>query len=330
MVEAGSKVPFRESISQAPEFSQPFVANTIFGVQHWPFQEVQAKNGDESGKEKIVFEAHGRPSEETDPMLIRVSYEASHGLQAKRSVIYRQYPDKPIMQSAEVRYSFGDIDISIAVGLSAPIVTPGIMNDPESFQATIGVLAGDKPIPPLALVDYHFSSQIPLNAEFVHGDYKEALEGDVEKREKEGFSSTSYRKTFFQWEQLAGAKVGVARYDDPKDNNHLRYYRWFTTINNREPVQLEGSPYRQKILRSEGGWRWGEGRLRFARMNDQAGESWMLSIPEWVDKHQFHHDIQHSPLHEFSWKYPVVFCVKRSGEERQWFSTWSIRDKARR
>ncbi|OGD87085.1 hypothetical protein A2870_04635 [Candidatus Curtissbacteria bacterium RIFCSPHIGHO2_01_FULL_41_11] len=329
MVEAENRISFRESIAQAPEFSQPFVANTLFGVQHWPFQEVQASDGNESLREKVVFEAHGRPSEETDPMVVRVSYEATYGLQAKRTVILRKYPEELLMQSAEVRYNFGDIDISVAAGLSSPIVTSGILSDPESFQATIGVLAGDKPVPPLALVDYHYSSQIPLNADFVHGDYKEALEGDVEKRDKKGFSSPSYRKTYFQWEHLAGAMVGVTRYDDPKDSDYLRYYKRYTKINNREPVQLEGSPYRQKISRSEGGWRWGEGRLRFARMNSEVGESWMFSIPEWVNKHQFHRDIQHSPLSDFSWKYPVVFCVKRRGEERQWSSTWSNRDKVR-
>lgn len=75
---------------------------------------------------------------------------------------------------------------------------------------------------------------------------------------------------------------------------------------------------------------WGEGRLRFSRINPQTGESWMFSVPEWMDDRRFNNDIQHSPLTSFFWQYPVVFCVKNRGEERKWFSTHSRFDKARR
>lgn len=330
MVEAGSQIPFRESTSQAPEFSQPFKANTLFGVQYWPFQEIQTKD-DGSIREKVVFEAHGRPSEETDPLIVRVSYEAPYGLKAKRTIVLRQFPDSELLiQSGEVRYSFGELDISIAFGLGSPIVTPEIARNPENFKATIGVLVDDEQIPPLAYIDYHFSSQIPINVQFPYADYEEALKGEVEKREKQGFAPSSYRYTYFGWENLVGAKVGITRYDDPKDDDYLRHYRWFTRINSPEPVQLEGSPYKQKVSRSEAGWYWGEGRLRFSRMNIQTRESWMFSVPEWIDKGQFHNDIQYLPLTDFFWKYPVVLCVKRRGEERKWFSTHSNHDKARR
>jgi len=331
MTEQPKFMPFRESISQAPEFKEPFKANILGEPQVWPFQEV--KSDKDSSADKIVFEAksHFTKNMDTDPLLVRVSYEEHYGLKAKRTIVLRKFSDSELlMTSGEIRYGLGEVDIVMAANLDGPFATEGIVSDPENFKPTIMVVAaGDKPIPPLAYMEYHLTSQIPINAEFPHADFKEALNGDVEKREKQGFNTPSYKKTYFQWEELAGAKVGITKYDDPTNPDRLSYYRWFTKINNSEPVQLEDSPYKEKISWSHDRWQWGSGRLRFSRINSQTGETWMLSVPEWINKSDFHRSIQHSCLTSFFYEYPVVFCVKKPGGERKWFSTYYKRDIAR-
>ena len=323
MTEQGKFTPFRESVSQAPEFREPFKANMFGGPQSWPFQEV--KSGKDSSARKVVFEAKSSFTKDMDmdPLLVRVSYEEPYGLKAKRTIVLRKFSDSELlMTSSEIKYSFGEVDIVIAANLDGPSATEGIVSNPENFKPIIMVVAvGDKRIPPIAYMDYHLSSRIPINVEFPHADFKEALNGDVEKREKHDFSQPSYKNTYFQWEQLVGAKVGIAKYDHPTDPDQLRYYRWVTKINNSEPIQLEDSPYKEKISRSESRWRWGSGRLRFSRINSQTGETWMLSVPEWIDKSCFHRDIQNNSLMDFFGQYPVIFCVKKPGEDKKWFST---------
>lgn len=318
---------FSEIISQAPEFKKPFRANTPFGIQEWPFKKVEPKKGTSS--KRAIFEAKSSFAEDTDtdPMLVRVSYEEDYGLQAKKTIALRRFPDSELlMTSGEIRYSFGEVDIVLAANLNSPFVTEGILSDPKSFEPTISVIAGDKPIPPIAYVEYQPSSRIPINAQFPCADFQEALNGEVEKREKH---PASYKQTYFQWEELVGAKVGITRYDNPNYPDWLQYYRWVTRINSRESVQLEGSPYKGKISWSHDRGHWGDGRLRFSRMNPKTGEAWMFSVPEWINQQTFHENIQHEPLRSFFWQYPVIFCVKRRGEDRKWFSTYSNKDLPR-
>lgn len=328
MTEKRKFTPFRESISQAPEFKEPFKANILGEPQVWPFQEV--KSNKDSSADRIVFEAksHFTKDMDTDPLLVRVSYEESYGLKAKRTIILRRFSDSELlMTSGEIRYSFGEVDIVMAANLDGPFATEGIVGDPENFKPTIMVVAaGDKPIPPIAYAEYQPSSQIPINAQFPCADFKEALNGEVEKRERH---PASYKQTYFQWEELAGAKVGITRYDNPTHPDWLQYYRWVTKINSREPIQLEGSPYEGKISWSHDRGHWGDGRLRFSRMNPKTGETWMFSVPEWINQQRFHNGIQSERLMDFFWEYPVVFCVKKRGEDRKWFSTYSNKDLPR-
>jgi len=327
MVERGSQTSFRESISGAPEFSQPFIARTIFGTQEWPFVEIKPEVSNGISREIVIFEANGLPSPETDPLKIRVSYEEPYGLKVKRQVISRKYGDEFLMCSASVRYSFEDLDIVLVCQLNSDIVIESMYRDPSEFQASILVESrqGTQSQPPLAYMVYELGKHVPIHAEFPCADYQEALIGNVDARETGG--RASYKKTYFQWEDLVGAKAGVARYDNPEHETWLNYYAWQTIINGREPKQLEGEIYKQKISRSPSPRR--EGRLRFSRMNIETGESWMLSVPEFIDIEDFHRNSQHETLRDFSWRYPIIFCVKRRGEEKIWYSTWGQRDQGR-
>lgn len=325
MNEAPSSTPFREVISSAPEFHRPFVAKTIFGTQDWPFVEIKQEKSDPYDREVVIFEANGLPSPETDPLKVRVSYEEPYGLKVKRQVVSRRYGDEFLMGSASVRYSFDEVDIVLACQLESDIVIESMYRDPREFQASILVESRQGTQPPLAYMVYELGKHVPIHAEFPCADYDQALVGNVEAREKR--NRTSYKKTYFQWEDLVGAKAGVARYDDPNHGDWLRHYAWPTTVNSREPKHLKGEIYKQKITRSPAMRR--EGRLRFSRMNVETGESWTLSVPEFIDIGDFHRNSQHEALRDFSWRYPIVFCVKRRGEERIWYSTWGQRDQGR-
>jgi len=63
-------------------------------------------------------------------------------------------------------------------------------------------------------------------------------------------------------------------------------------------------------------------------MNNETGESWMLSVPEWIDKGKYADAIKDRMLEDFFLEYPVIFCVKMHDEERKWFSTCYTRDKS--
>lgn len=64
-------------------------------------------------------------------------------------------------------------------------------------------------------------------------------------------------------------------------------------------------------------------------MNTDTGESWFFSVPEWMNTQNFILNIQESLLTDFATEYPVVFCVKKPGEPRNWFSTAFRSDRKR-
>ncbi len=331
MTEKGSQVSFRESIvGQVPELSNPFIVKTPLGLQQWPFKEIEQDA--ESSKSKVVFEAHSIPNAELNPLIVRVSYEADYGLNAKKTLFFCKPPesDESLFQGAEVRRVFGNIEIFYSMGLSGPFITEALLKDPNNFNASILVTSGaDLIIPPLAWVEYSQISKIPIIARYPDADFQQALVGDVEKRQEQQTRPGSYKETFFQWEHLVGAKVGVSRYDDPNRKDSPRYYHWPTEVNSREAVHLKDTPYRSKITRSAERMYPGVGRLRFSRMNSETGESWVFSVPDWFTNDMFYSDIQDKNLLDFFYRYPVVFCVKRRGEERMWYSTWGLRDQGK-
>ena len=330
MVESGSHTPFRDSIRHAPEVSQPFIANTPVGVQKWPFKEIKrGKNA--SSKETVVFEARSVPHEELNPQIVRVSYEESYGLKAKRTlVLVRPSGSEFLFSGGNIRYESGEIVISYSLNLSGPFLTEDLLRDTNQFEASILVTnAMDPNVPPLAWIQYNPSQKIPIDVRFPYADFQQALKGDVEKRERQQFGSASYKQTYFQWEHLVGAKIGASKYDSAIDTTIPMYYAHRTSINNREPVHIKNTPYEGKITRSESRIFPGVGRLRFSRMNEETGESWMFSVPDLMDRNMLFREIQHSALRDFFYQYPIIFCVKNRGEERQWHSTWGQIDKAR-
>jgi len=326
MVEQDKQSSFRETIlREAPESSKPFEAKTLVGTQYWPFKEVAQE---EESKGKIVFEAHSTPNKELNPHFVRVSYEEPYGLKVKRSLVFVQPQSEYLLQDAEVRFKLGDIEVAYSMDLSEPFVVDDLLRNANNYKASILVTKGADPnIPPLAWVEYNPTAKISIYARFPYAEFQQALNGDFEKRERTQSQSGSYRETYFQWEHLVGAKVGVNRYDDLNYPNSPRYYREVTRINNSQPVQLKETPYRVKITRFQARTYPGIGRLRFSRMNTETGESWMFSVPDWVVNDKYIYEIQQTLLRDFFWQYPVVFCVKNRGEERKWFSTFSQTDQ---
>ncbi len=327
MGERNNSVPLRESLKDAPEFTQPFVARTLHGTQLWPLTELPVNGGENN--QKVIFEALSAPDEELPQQRVRISYESRHGLKAKRTLVERK-TSKHIytFEGGEIRFSFDDsIQIFYSTTLKGPFIYPGILEDPANFTPAVHVTSGNDPIiPPLAVARYDPTSKIPIDVRFPNADYKKALVGDVDKRKKQEFNHGSYSETYFQWEHLVGAKVGVSTFDNEEHSDWLQYYRWITQVNNSSSTQIGDTPYKGKLTRTIP--RFGrDGRLRLSRMNPQSGESWMFSIPDWIDNKTFHSDVQNKRLEDFFSEYPVIFCVKKHGQERQWHSTWGTIDR---
>lgn len=324
MVESVSRVPFRETIKDAPEFAEFLEVNTILGMQRWPMSEAE----DSVSEDKIVFVANSTPSE-LAPSRMKISYESPYGLRARRMVSERRASEEDYaMECAEIRFNLGDFDIAYATHLKGPFVIQEFLDEPRDFVTSIYVTSkSNNNIPPLAAVSYDPAAKIQIDARFPTADFEKMLTGDFDKREKGRFGQSSHSETYLQWEYLVGAKVGVSRYIDPSNPDWLRYRAWTTAINSREPKTIEGTPYEGKITRSLRSRPMQAHRIRFSRLNKEAGQSIMLSVPDSIDPYRFHNDIQYSPLADFLMEYPVVLCVKNRGEERKWYSTGRQTDK---
>lgn len=312
----------------APEFTKPLVWSTPDGKKESPFELIKLGKEDPYGEVKAIFEAKNDESGQ----LVKVDYTQSSGLKLKRQL----YLSGEDLISGEVAYNFGEVQIVLGAGYFAPMLLHPLcvkdqLADMESFRAGISVIKANTgpTVPRLALMEYGSNSQIPLNAEFPMADYEDAKNGTYEMRKGRFDEQPTYQTTYFQWENLVGAKVGATRFKEEGDHTHLGYYRWVTKINNSGLVQIEGTPYASKISHSRDRRRWGEGRLRFSRKNINTGEAWMFSVPEWLDKKRFVGDLESQSLSDFRWQYPVIFCVKRPGQEREWLSTLGKRDLPR-
>jgi hypothetical protein len=330
MVEKDNRLSFRSRVSQAPEFKKPFQLESMGrNLIDLPFLEIPLD--EKLSEEKIIFEAKSSFSESMDvnPILIRVSYEDPYGLEAKRTIVQREFDGSELlMQKGEVKRNFGEIDIVLSSNLKIPLDDKETLSDMENFIPTISVMSSGKEVPPIARIEYDSSSQLPITVKFPYADFWGALKGEVEKRDDS--NNHSYRYTYFNWEHLVGAKVGTTKYKFPAHPDSLEYYNQFVKINNMELTALpEDNLYEEKISKSSDNWKWGSGRLRFSRINKQTGEVWMFSVPEWIDKKNFNANIQDDSLMDFFWRYPVVFCVKRKGEDGKWYATWSKKDTQR-
>lgn len=324
MIENNISVPFRETIKDAPEFAEFLEVNTILGVERWPMSEAV----DSESADKIVFVAKSTPSELT-PSRMKISYESTHGLRARRMVLERRASEEDYtMECAEIRFSLGDFEIAYATHLKSPIVIQKFLEEPRDFITSIYVISkNNNNIPPLAVVSYDPAAKIQIDTRFPNADFEKMLIGDFDKREKGRFSPSSHSETYSQWEYLVGAKVGVSRYIDPEHPDWLRFHAWPTTLNSREPKVIEGTPYEGKITRSLWSHPMQSHRIRFSRLNKEAGQSIMFSVPDSIDPYRFHNNIQYEPLADFLIEYPAVFCVKNRGQERKWYSTGRKTDK---
>lgn len=321
MLEKDIQIPFRETIKEAPEFSQHLEVDTIIGKQKWPLEKLKEDNP----KHKVVFLAKSIPSE-IAPTRIKISYEAPYGLKARKQIVEsRRYENDFQMEAAQIKYQIDDLEISYNFTLKSPIVTT---MDHKDFVASIYVTKiGDNSIPPIARVDYDPEAKVQISTYFPNAEYEKMLTGDVEKREKEMFRQPSYSETYLQWEYLVGGKVGVSRYDHPEFPDDLWSYRWLTNINAKEPRPIGGTPYQGKITRSLRDNMMTARRLRFSRINKETGQSIMISVPDSIERYRFYNDIQHDDLTSFFMEHPVVFCVKNRQEERKWYSTGRKTDK---
>lgn len=330
---------FRKVFGEVPELTTSPTSITPEGDQH-PTQFKNFILEGEVGREKGIIQTPLLPGSTYIPgssSYLQIEYEKSYGLEVKRSMHLLNNPKKKgetrtsEIMNGQVSYNFGEVKIVYGISFQSPLdPLAEQLRDKDLFNAYIMVLptSNNEKYPPITSASYGWRGvRIPMHAEFVNADYENALSGSYEKRADRYSSQTNHLKTYFQWEYLVGARVGITAFRDD-DGYYDKSFSKETKINTQKPPVLEGEQYRAKISHSRGHHLAPlVGRLRFSRMNMKTGESWMLSVPELVDNKEFMTRLRSASFCDFFWQYPVVFCVKQSGEPRKWFATFGRNDK---
>ncbi len=300
------------------------------GKKEIPYKLIKLGKDSDYGDVKAVFEAEDRDS----GTRVQVDYNQTYGLKLRRTL--HQLGNTLIY--GEVTYNSDGLQICIGAGYFAPMLLHPLcvkdqLADMQSMRAGISVTTNNpvSRVPRLASMEYETNSQIPLYAEFPLADLEDAKAGTYETRKGRFDTEPTYLTTYFQWENLVGAKVGATRFKEPADstNTFLRSYANATKINNSGWTEVPDSHFVAKISHSRDRRQWGSGRLRFSRKNTESGETWIFSVPEWITKKGLIDNLQRQSLTDFSYSYPVIFCIKRPDQPREWLSNWGRIDRAR-
>lgn len=318
---------FREVFGDvAPEFTKPLTFSTPGGdKKEIPY--ILTKLGKDSayGDVRAVFEA--QESGEADTVS-RIDYGKTYGLNLRRS-LYLHTKSNSLIQG-EVTFKSGELKAILwseysCMFLLHPLVIEHQLSLPQDFDAGITIVNSEssKTIPPIAEVEYTRSLKIPLTAEFPCANFETAKAGTYDIRQGKYNSRPLYETTYFQWENLAGAKIGRSKFRD--EGTWLTYSDQVAGINQKEWTKIKDSLYLGKMTHSRDRSEFGRGRLRFHR-KDADGELWMFSVPEWLDKTDFLRHLQGATFMDFLYHYPVIFWVKQNGQDIQRISTWGRKD----
>lgn len=341
---------FRSVFGDVPELTQPVVFTEGRGKIVVPFDQFQISDHGSMGKLGILetfpfAEHHIEPCD--DPRsypdastLIRVKYDSLYGLKARtwqalRRITRDAWSDEEkkepelLLLFGHMQYDFGPVSIYYrAMPVSSFHANYDFfLRDPSAYKVSIEVMPNssdleEKPSP--ARVSYTKEGiEIPLRGEFVNTEYDEALTNGVEERSSGSFVSLRYPYTYFLWKYLGGIRLGSTRFKNNK-SSELNGFERPANLNPARQYLLRGSPYKAGVYfgyREGGGINPGERTVSFVRMNKKTGESWVLSVPDWIDGHRFMSDLSNEPFMNFYYKYPVVFGVRRPGQEDIWLRT---------
>lgn len=319
----------------APEFTKPLIIDTPSGKREVPYKLVKLGKDSDYDEERAIFEAREEVlerdfSDDDEPAgaVVKIDYSGSYGLKLRRMRYVHEKSNSLI--SGELSYQVGELKAVLWAGYSctfllSPSNVERQLSREQHFDTGISIVAANgSNNPQLATVTYGMSQQIPLNAEFPSASFKDAKEGAFEMRREEYDTIPVYERTYFQWENLVGAKVGRTRFKG--EGVKLDYKRWLATVNSQQWISVEDTPYAAKITHSPDRRHWGEGRLRFHRRDTETGELWMFSVPEWLNKEEFIQNLNNDTFDNLCYKYPVRFWVRQSGQEREEVFTWGKRD----
>lgn len=259
---------------------------------------------------------------------VRVRYDSHYRLRARAKEIWLKTfgesgeRDSETLLMGDIRYDAGPVSIVFNVAPQTVLHAYDFMlKDPSSYLVTVAIesASSDPEKPPLAQVGYNWAGhKIPINTDFVDAGFEDALQGRIEQRH-DILDRLNTQSTYFQWEYLVGAKVGITRFKDGQ-SGELESDRWLTQINAPQLTSLKDSPYQAGIYHSRERWLNRE-RLSFVRTNALTEELWILSAPDWIMTTEFIRNLSGSLFRDFFSEYPVVFGVRRTGQEDLWFKT---------
>lgn len=335
---------FRSIFGDVPELTQPAVFrdsqghNTIVAFNDFKIQD----HGFNHYAGILETPSYNDPKSDADlepgvprqSLFVKVKYDSHYALKARiKEVWLKTSGDKKseALLVGDMKYNLDPVSVVFSVAPQTFLHAYDFMlKDSSSYLVTLAIeSASDDPEkPPLAQVSYGWSGhEIPMNAEFVDASFEDALRGEIEQRHGL-LQRLNHQRTYFQWEYLVGAKVGATRFEDSQ-SGELKSNRWLAQINAPQLTSLEETPYQAGIYHgyeSDRSRLW-EGVLRLVRTDAVTGESWMLSVPDWIRNEEFIRNLSRSLFRDFFFQYPVVFGVRRPGQEDLWFRSFGGYEK---
>src|SRR3990167_1977573 len=355
-LETVTEEQFRSVFGDVPELTQPSVFSEGDQKIIVPFDRFQIE--DHGSRHKIgILETSPYDASACDrnddtlsypdaSNLIRVRYDSLYGLRARTWQVLRiitrdawsEEKEEPelILLFSDMKYDCGSVSIFYR-SMPASFFHANydlLLRNPNSHRVSIEVRSNSLDLeekPPIAQILYSPNDQEPIiRGEFVNAEYDEALNNGVEERKGKLSGEWNHPYTVFLCEFIIGLRLGSIQFQD-KQSGNLRQFHREAKLNPPRPYPLKGSPYtagvyfgyRNDLVRGGLGHR----RLSFARMNRQTGEEWVLSVPDWINSRHFMNDLSGKPFGDFFLTYPVVFGVRRLGQEDQWCVTLGNHDE---
>lgn len=331
-----NKAQFR-TVFDAPELKQPIIFARDDRNLIIPFDRFQIEDDghfrrgilETSPYDELERDLHENPDSYADEeIFVRVKYDSMFGLKAKTWQLLRrikreawssdQEAQEPelLLVSGYVRRDFGPVSISLDIGpLSAIHAAHNFtLRNQDSFQININVIPTPTNLeekPSFAQITYTKGDwRVPIEGKFVDAEYNQVLTDETE-----GLNSPS---TYFRGQHLIGTVLG-RRWLTNDQSPKMKSIERNAKVNPKTLSLLRGSPYKVGLYRHQP--KFEKGRLIFARRNTESGESWILSVPEWIDNHGFSNSLS-GYTRDCVTSFPVTFGVRREGQKDQWFSTF--------
>lgn len=325
---------FRGIFGDVPELTQPAVfkdsqdRNIIVAFDKFQLED----RGHNHFIGTVETTPYLNPNVDSESHLVRVRYDSLYGLKARAFTLFRKIlrekRESELLVVGHMEQDFGPVSIVHKIQPVSFLHAnySFLLQDSSAYAVSVEVYSSNHGFekPPMAQVAYNKGDIVmPVRGELVDASYEGALKEGVEERYDSLHQRSNHPYSYFLWQYLRGLRVGRTRFLN-RQGSELEWFERTATISPKLPNLLKGSLYKAGLYyepKRVGPYSFGEATLSFARISIKTGESWILSVPEWIDSEALIRSLSVAAFNDFFYEYPVVFGVRRPNQQDQWFKT---------